>query len=608
MLVGALFLTAVFGMAVFSWLAGGRGAAPASSGSCPLDGPWTCSTLSVPAIRTTAGGEGGMVDVRYAIHPADEPGSGSRRVLVMLDGGPGSSGVEDAEWMWELLDPRITAMYDVVAMDARGTGRTAPATCHRASDAFGGEPTTEASSRTFVEECIRQTGLDVADLPRYASVQTAEDVEAIRIALGVDRIAVYGVSYGTVTAQIYAASHPDRVSALVLDSPIDRSLQAASMWVTAARGFETTRDASLAACGTDSDCSHDLPSPNTAFRHLLERAGAGGIVVEVPDADGGTGRRTLTAADLSAASFTAQYDMTTRMQWLRALAASDHGNDVPMVHLVDYVGGSDRAADFAYFATWCADVRASPSPIADDFAAFEAVVDAAALRDPQAREIALAIAPCVFWPGQPASWTVPADPVGVPTLILAATDDPITPISEARAIAGRIKGARMVETIGGAHGSTGEACPDEHMRAFLLSGSLPSADVRCEDDVFDSFAPLAPSPIRTVDDAVDGLGWNLFSAPEVTAWDGGDRLVLACDRGGTITLEPIDEDGRSSIRLAACAWAEGGAFDGSGHVDMWRWNLDMSLVSDRGRVLVAPVGDEWRVWGTWDGESVDLTY
>ena len=63
----------------------------------------------------------------------------------------------------------------------------------------------------------------------------------------------------------------------------------------------------------------------------------------------------------------------------------------------------------------------------------------------------------------------------VPTLILAATSDPITPVSEARAILGRHPEARLVETRGGAHGSLGDDCPMERMTRFLVDGTLPSA-------------------------------------------------------------------------------------------------------------------------------------
>ena len=57
----------------------------------------------------------------------------------------------------------------------------------------------------------------------YRSVDSAADIEALRVAGGYRKVMLYGVSYGTRVALTYAARHPDRVAALVLDSvvPLD---------------------------------------------------------------------------------------------------------------------------------------------------------------------------------------------------------------------------------------------------------------------------------------------------------------------------------------------------------------------------------------------------
>ncbi len=47
----------------------------------------------------------------------------------------------------------------------------------------------------------------------------ADDLAAALDAEGVAKATVYGASYGTFLAQIFAVRHPERVNALVLDSP-----------------------------------------------------------------------------------------------------------------------------------------------------------------------------------------------------------------------------------------------------------------------------------------------------------------------------------------------------------------------------------------------------
>ncbi len=61
------------------------------------------------------------------------------------------------------------------------------------------------------------TDLLVSDV---TGVEAADDLAAVLDAEGVERVTVLGASYGTYLAQLLAVRHPERVQALVLDSPI----------------------------------------------------------------------------------------------------------------------------------------------------------------------------------------------------------------------------------------------------------------------------------------------------------------------------------------------------------------------------------------------------
>ncbi len=52
----------------------------------------------------------------------------------------------------------------------------------------------------------------------YTSVDSADDIDAVRKALGIEKLDFYGVSYGTQVGQVYAVRHGDRLRTLVLDS------------------------------------------------------------------------------------------------------------------------------------------------------------------------------------------------------------------------------------------------------------------------------------------------------------------------------------------------------------------------------------------------------
>ena len=56
----------------------------------------------------------------------------------------------------------------------------------------------------------------------YSFQRDVEEVEALRRALGIERLAVLGHSYGGFVAQAYALAHPDRVTHLVLSNAMIR--------------------------------------------------------------------------------------------------------------------------------------------------------------------------------------------------------------------------------------------------------------------------------------------------------------------------------------------------------------------------------------------------
>ncbi len=78
-----------------------------------------------------------------------------------------------------------------------------------------------AASRTLVQLDLRGTGMSpFPDNPEsMAFDRLADDVEALRAELGLDRVSVLGHSAGAMVAQVYAARHPHRLVALVLVTP-----------------------------------------------------------------------------------------------------------------------------------------------------------------------------------------------------------------------------------------------------------------------------------------------------------------------------------------------------------------------------------------------------
>ena len=116
------------------------------------------------------------------------------------------------------------------------------------------------AAQTFVTSCIAETGVDEADLPLYATTQAVEDLEAVRDYLDVDKMELYGESYGTQFVQTYAAAHPDHVAHAVSSTGRSTSPSTAS---PITRRRPARAEDTLVATLTDCTDRHDVCAPTS---------------------------------------------------------------------------------------------------------------------------------------------------------------------------------------------------------------------------------------------------------------------------------------------------------------------------------------------------------
>jgi pimeloyl-ACP methyl ester carboxylesterase len=181
-----------------------------ASSPCPGVTGYTCSTLDVPLDRT--GRRNGTLHLRVG---AADNVTAPRGVLLALSGGPGQPGLFLLDRFVGKALAAEKRRYRVVVFDQRGTGAGA-LDCEAMQQQMGASdlfpPTAGA-----VRACAAKLG-DRRQF--YGTDDVVEDIDALRRALGVDKIALDGVSYGTYVAERYALAHPDHVSKLVLDSVV----------------------------------------------------------------------------------------------------------------------------------------------------------------------------------------------------------------------------------------------------------------------------------------------------------------------------------------------------------------------------------------------------
>ncbi|MGK2319234.1 alpha/beta fold hydrolase [Gordonia rhizosphera NBRC 16068] len=173
-----------------------------------------CATVRVP--RDYADPTGPSIDILVSRLPARDPGR-RRGVLIGNPGGPGG----DAIAMFSAL-PLPDAMrdeWDLVAVQPRGLLSSTPVECApvQESDTLAAITAAGALNR---ERCDKSRPGYVRTI---TTENTARDIEWVRRLLGVDKVSLYGISYGTLLMSTYATLFPRHTDRLVLDSGVDPS-------------------------------------------------------------------------------------------------------------------------------------------------------------------------------------------------------------------------------------------------------------------------------------------------------------------------------------------------------------------------------------------------
>lgn len=181
-------------------------AAPAITFSgCPHSPGFSCATLDVPTVRSSPQ----LGTITLHIERKLSGSTPSRDAVLALAGGPGQSALPLVSYFAQAMAPALGSR-DLITFDQRGTGESDPLSCPALQSSY-------ASLGTLVEQCGKQIG---ASRSGYATSESVADINAIRQALGYEKLVLYGTSYGTKVALQYAQIYPSTVEAMVLDSVV----------------------------------------------------------------------------------------------------------------------------------------------------------------------------------------------------------------------------------------------------------------------------------------------------------------------------------------------------------------------------------------------------
>ena len=417
-----------------------------------------CGVLSRPL--DPAAPQGQQVAVHVAVIPAR-----SRRAapdpVVFFAGGPGQSAVSLAGSVSGLLSS-VLSRREVVLIDQRGTGRSAPLRCEDDEQ----PPATLAAqlqplSVMTAQRCLnRLQALPHGDVRQYTTSIAMTDVEAVREAMGVARWNLVGVSYGSRAALEYLRQQPLRVRRMVLDGVVSPTM---NVPLTASIEAQRALEGVLARCEGDAVCVRQYPRLRAQWRQVL--AGLPREVTVPHPVSGQPERFVLTRDVLAALVHAPLYAPFLAAGLPLAIDAAASGRFTPLVGLAAAMGGgaSGGLASGMHLAVVCSED--GPGLLNAPPAQSEGGHDGRwtqGLSEPY-RNI------CRVWPrGVVSEAFRHIAPTSAATLLLSGELDPVTPPQYAEQVRASL-GPRAVSWVlsGQGHGQLGTGCVGELVHRFL---------------------------------------------------------------------------------------------------------------------------------------------
>ncbi len=426
--------------------------------------------------------ERGNLEIKYVVVPAM-----ARRKLAdpvfFLAGGPGQSATALASQVMALFG-RLNNRRDIVFVDQRGTGSSAPLTCKDPEDETLAEQAEPERQLRLLTQCkatlLKQPYLKAeSDLGFFTTTIAVQDLDAVRRQLGAARIDLIGGSYGTRVALEVLRQFPQTVRRTVIDgvAPPDMALPASF-----STDNQTAFDRLVEACAAEAACVKAHPDLRARFAALLQS-----LPREVKAEHALTGREEqfmLTRELVLGAVRGALYSPALAAALPEALDAAARGDYAGLIGLSSTQGAakSGRLAAGMHFSVVCA----------------EDLPRLAASADKPGGEFGTAFARmyeklCSVWPrgAVPAAfYSLPKSDSAV--LVLSGGIDPVTPPRHGERVA-RALGplARHVVVANAGHGVMAIGCMRDIVFRFVDATS--DADALAVDTGCAAKVPRPPA-------------------------------------------------------------------------------------------------------------------
>lgn len=423
-----------------------------------------CGALFVPENRARPDSRTIRLPVMI-FRSTEKSGAPAPDPLLFMSGGPGNSTVAGRRSGKgnPFLDER-----DFILLEQRGARYADPALdCPDwaklegdiAAGLLRGAPA-EAARVTAAGECRKALAASGADLAGYTSAATADDIEDLRLALGIRKWNLYGLSYSTRLMLTVLRRHPEGVRSVVLNSVLPPEVNFDEV---ASANLLRALDLVFDGCAIDRECGAAFPDLRSTFADLVARTDRTPLRLQLAK-----GTRELRGAEIAAAVYDELHDAGAIPLLPRFLVDLAAGRYEGLRRLLELAPGPSSVALGLRHSVWCAEEMPFEN------AARVAQQTSSALGLGGLDERAASSERCQAW-DVPSAPPVENEPVksAVPALILAGEFDPDTPPDWGRQLLESMPSAYYVEFRGQSHGAGFHPCGREITRAFLRAPESP---------------------------------------------------------------------------------------------------------------------------------------
>lgn len=393
---------------------------------------------------------GKQIAIHFIVLPARDKNK-EPDPIFLLAGGPGQSAIKVASWIQAVFE-KLQRRHDLVFVDQRGTGQSAPLECPE-SDGTEGIGDADYGIRQMLKCRDQLEKLPWGDLRFYTTGIAMQDLDAVRSALHYSTIDLIGISYGTRAALEYQRQYPQHVRRSILDGAVqpDQMLGGGDA--------QKALTSLMNDCATDPRCQKAYPNLRNDWKELLD---------SLP-------RQTALTHPRLGNQIKALVNRNDVLHWVtgilyspvnsaglpHAIEQARQGNFNPLLALSGSgaLPNPGSVAMGMHFSTVCSEeydnlTRSKKPEPGNDFS------------DLQTRQY---LKVCAQWPrgAVPAGFYVTPHSA-TPVLLLSGGIDPVTPAWHAQQIAGKLGSmARQLVLQHAGHGMLQQTCLTDLATAFI---------------------------------------------------------------------------------------------------------------------------------------------